>query len=993
MIIDGGGGKGGFKEYLETGQKKGRDIHRDQLDQRIPLLGDLNVFEIATSTHEGEGRRYDHITLSFSEHHVSDQMLQVVAEEFRDHALAAWQESERHRIAIYAEAHRPKILSYTNSETGEHVERFIHVHFGLGRHDLKTGEAIEPLGFLGPQTDNLKFIDAFQESFNSRYGFASPKDNPKITPENAVDTLARYTGARPDALGTFNERKAALEVILQKEIISRNVTTWDGFEEVLVEHGTVSKMNRGKFNECYRVKPHGADKAMRLTGVFFQQQFIRRPTTEKLDIISEKAKTAYLEQMQPRKEPEYVARVLHEWHQTKAREHRYLHTGSHFYRDVYKPADAETRRQILDQLERKSHAITSPVPSQNRKNPPNRGRVPGMPERNMDGISRRSKMLLRDHDDVDVRTGPGSEEDRLGMRQAGEPGSGNGIATNIQDRRDDAGADAGSSSDTPSHGITPEAGSAGQPVRGYGQSHAGRTGRAGELLQPSSVVAKLQAGQRERYERAADKEKYAEIRKNLDCSQLLASLSHSHGLNPDLYQVSVGKDGAPRIRCGSRALTPSDFLTKEMGLPWREAAPILRETYQQQIGSKTVKPRSSKAAPSKLWREFKAEQQAGKPGISNRLKLFDDVAKKRRAALFEKLMAEQKTTLAGMSGPARKAAHSLQKLRMATAKANLSAMLKEERESLRPTQANAWRFFLQARAQSGNEEALAELRKLDDTARAAPASTPAITGTLILDDEEEKKRRRRAGESATFILKSLTHMVERNGDVTFHQHGRAILRDEGRHLAVLDENSEEAIAAGLLIAREKFGSNLTLTGSLEFQRRVVEVAVAQGIAVKFVNPQLEALRQQIMAEKRHAQHAAKMPTPKAPSKQNPALTPDALEPSNNQQAQRAAAAAAEEVAEQIDADTHQAEITAPLDPATEWFAANLDMVESKTPPLLEGRVLHIFDDGRWVQHLGREQAAIRQPVAFKLEAGQMVSFDKHGKPFIVPEKEKNGRAG
>jgi hypothetical protein len=42
-----------------------------------------------------------------------------------------------------------------------------------------------------------------------------------------------------------------------------------------------------------------------------------------------------------------------------------------------------------------------------------------------------------------------------------------------------------------------------------------------------------------------------------------------------------------------------------------------------------------------------------------------------------------------------------------------------------------------------------------------------------------------------------------------------------------------------------------LTGSAEFQRRVVAVAVAQGIAVKFVDPQLEASRQQILDETRH----------------------------------------------------------------------------------------------------------------------------------------------
>ena len=168
MIIRIGGGEGGFKEYLETGQKKGRDQHRDTLDQRIPLFGDLNAFEITTTSQEGVGRRYDHITLSFPEHHVSDELLHRAVVEFQNHALAAWPEDQRHRIAFYAEAHRPKILSYVNAETGEQVDRLIHIHIGIGRRDLLTGKGIEVFGYLGPESDNLKYIDAWQESFNAK---------------------------------------------------------------------------------------------------------------------------------------------------------------------------------------------------------------------------------------------------------------------------------------------------------------------------------------------------------------------------------------------------------------------------------------------------------------------------------------------------------------------------------------------------------------------------------------------------------------------------------------------------------------------------------------------------------------------------------------------------------------------------------------------------------------------------------------------------------
>jgi hypothetical protein len=832
MIIEISSGKGGFKRYLEHGQKRGRELHRDELDQRIALAGDLTVFEVATSSGEGDGQKYDHITLSFSEDHVSDEVLQIAVMEFQDHALAAWPQAQRHRIAFYAEAHRPRIASYTNSETGELVERLTHIHIGLGKHDLLTGESIEPLGFLGPQSDNLKYIDAWQESFNARHGFTSPKDNPKITAENAVDVLSRYTGQRPDHLGTFNQKKAALEVSLQKDIIARNLTSWEGLGELLTNHGVVSKMREGQFGECYRIKPHGASRAMRLQGVFFQRQFIERPTAEKIAVVSDRARTAYLEQMQPRKAPKYVAKTLSDWHQFKARENRYLHTGSKFYQETYMPADAATRQYLLDQIERNHHGIQGSSATQNRKVTAARNRVPKMPVRNLDGIQSRTEMLLHDHASVDVRAESATQPNGVGVRQTDGAGRGRG-------GRGDP--------------ITQSHTGPGQSGSGGSGRDAGQTGDAIKLprvIQPSSVLARLQADMRERYEQATDKERYAEIRQHLDCGQLLGSLSHTHGLNPELYQLTRAKDEAPRIQCGSRALTPSDFLTKELGLPWRDAAQILRKTYEHQIGHKGMTARG-RTATSPLWREMKAEQLAGKAAVMQRLQTFDEDTKVRRATLFSALKVEQTKALAGLTGASRKVALSLEKLRAATVKAEFSDARRSLRKSIQPTQADAWRSFLQARAQAGSEQALVALRKLDDTVRAAPAQS--ITGTIYLsDDEDEKKRRRRVRESSASILKMLTHWVEINGDITYSLHGRAVLRDEGRHLALLDEHSEEVIAAGLLLASEKFGPHLGLTGSPEFQRRVVVVAVAQGIAIKFVDPQLEAMRVQLTEEKHQA---------------------------------------------------------------------------------------------------------------------------------------------
>jgi hypothetical protein len=808
MIVEISSGKGGFKRYLEHGQKKGREQHRDQLDQRIALVGDLDVFEVATSVGESDSYKYDHITLSFSEDHVSDEVLQLAVAAFREHALAAWPQEDRHRIAFYAEAHRPRMTSYTNSETGAKVGRLTHIHIGLGKHDLLTGKPIAPLGFLGHPSDNLKYMDAWQESFNARQGLSSPKDNPKIAPEDAVDILARYTGHRPDALGSFNQQKSAFELTLQKEIISKNVTTWDGLGQLLAAHGSVSTMRADQFNACYRIKLSGAHRAMRLQGVFFQRQFIERPTGEKITILTKKAKAAYLEQMQPRKAPEYLAKTLTEWHSTKAREIRYVHTGSAFFKEVYLPADIPTRIEILNKLERQAHDVPRSKHHPSRALTPTRNRLPGMPLRDMDAIQERSEMLLRDDTSVDVRAFVGRKQMGAGLRPA-DGGGGGRIGTNR-------------------HGVN-------------------LTDPTGGLTQPSSVLARIQADLRERYAQAADKEKYAEIRNHIDCTQLLNRLSYSHGINAALYQVVAAKDATPRIQCGSRALSPSDFLLKELGLPWREAAPILRATYEQQIG-KLVTPARSAPTTNTLWLDFKAAQLADQPTMAAHLQAFDAETGALRKALAVRLKQDNSMALSGLSGASRKATQSLQKLTVATAKAEFNDERRARRKTIQPRQAQAWKLFLHALAQAGHEEALAALRKLDDTARAAPAQS--ITGTIHLDDEDDKKRRRARKANSALVLQALVYVIAINGDITYSRDGHPVLRDEGRHLAVLDPNDEEAIEAALLLGREKFGATLALTGSPEFQQRVVAVAVAKGIPVKFVDPQLEALRLRFVDEMR-----------------------------------------------------------------------------------------------------------------------------------------------
>lgn len=87
---------------------------------------------------------------------------------------------------------------------------------------------------------------------------------------------------------------------------------------------------------------------------------------------------------------------------------------------------------------------------------------------------------------------------------------------------------------------------------------------------------------------------------------------------PDKYEVTKGKDGGDRIRCGRRNLNVSDFLTQELHLPWRDAAPILQQTYADQIGH--AAPQQARPALRRdLWADTAANGNHSSASAGNRI--------------------------------------------------------------------------------------------------------------------------------------------------------------------------------------------------------------------------------------------------------------------------------------------------------------------------------------------------------------------------------------
>ena len=107
MLIRVSGYNTGAQEYLEEGNKAGREFSRDELDERVILDGDLDLTRMVYESIEDKGQnRYLSFTLAFREDEVSYDTLQEITQEFKQFMMYAYKEDE---FNFYAEAHLPKI--------------------------------------------------------------------------------------------------------------------------------------------------------------------------------------------------------------------------------------------------------------------------------------------------------------------------------------------------------------------------------------------------------------------------------------------------------------------------------------------------------------------------------------------------------------------------------------------------------------------------------------------------------------------------------------------------------------------------------------------------------------------------------------------------------------------------------------------------------------------------------------------------------------------
>jgi hypothetical protein len=738
MLIRVRGGDAGIKEYLENGQKDGRDYSRDELDERVILSGDLELTDAVINNMDKNGERYLHITLAFKEDEISRERLQEITDEFKQFAMTAYEGDEYN---FYAEAHLPKLKTYTNQKTGELVERKPHIHIVIPEYNLLSEKNLNPFGKVDQQT---KFLEAFQENINAKFGLASPKDNRRIefTDESAI--ISRYKG------DYFKGANHDLKERILSDVLDKGVTDFDQFRAIVAEHGDTKTRNAGKAGEYLNVKPEGAAKGVNLKEYVFSREFIEMPAAEKRQKLAGEIRAEYEEAKAPRPSPADIAERLQEWREVRAAELKYMNSGNRKAYAAYREADPEQRRAILAERAAAFYAKHRPAVE-----------IP--------------------HDPEQERTAPAR---------------------------------------------APEQARASEPTPAPSRERDGR--------QTDSVVGQYEAERRERVASGTDSSRaeFTAIKRELDAARLLASVSRTHGVMPDKYEVTKGKDGGDRIRCGRRNLNVSDFLTQELHLPWRDAAPILQQTYAEQIGH--AAPQQARPAPRRdLWAEYRREWQ---PQQRERREQDWQEQKKReqerRAELRREYLGERRAVQndRAMKPAERKAALSVSSMGKVVKDIELRKAIAGERDALkaryRMKPADQYRAYLAERAGNGDADALAELRR-----QRSPQRAP--TGERIEHQTGQQPE-------AAPIMKPAAYKVDQQGNVTYYdQQKRAMFTDRGEAVE-FGQQERDTIEQGLRLALAKFGPHIRLRGgSEEYNNMIADVAADAGLYVEFSDKALQ----------------------------------------------------------------------------------------------------------------------------------------------------------
>lgn len=868
MLIRFSGGSSGFGNYMERGRKAGRVEDRDQLDRRVVLSGDLDQFERIVDGIEDSysinkktgvpvlANKYLRITLSFAEDHVPDEVMRKIVQDFKRMACAGFRDPEE--IYIYAEAHVPRIKQGIDERSGELHDRLTHIHIAIPLRNMVTGTREEIFGMHGSlkhladgrvevsdESLRVKWIDAFQEDTNQRYGLKSPKDSPRNIGGKG-EILQRQKGDEFPAVAN------AKEIKLWAAGLAETSRDYGSFRDQLSMHGEVLRRNKDTENEYLWFKPEGAKSGFNLRENGFRPAYFDAPVGSRVSLTEPKAKE-YLdvsaraggEGLEAGRKTKYDA-IMDDWKRYGALEMRFA--GAYGRRDRYGITNDMTPEEKLAILEvreakfYKKHAEKfNLLESEN-----GRGFQPA--GFNYDGRDRGG----RDVGDLNGAAGralAGSHADRRG------DGS-ESVIQPLPELRQSRAGDGRSSEDSlvlPGDVQRHQGGDhemhrlGGRADRNQGGSSQEQGQGLIARLKPvaldaaalaceesSSEVGQMVRDLTDRIQHEEAQGRIAEIKKGLQPERLLASLADSHRLNTKLYKVE-----GQNIVAGTRSLTLNDFLTKEMHLPWPQAEAILHQNWEQQQRAEPYRaPEQASLTDKQLWgafREWKTQR------VADNKREYREIQDRKTAALSEVRQqgkADRKE-IREQGGKGREAylqrteAISRQRMTQVFAEAAVLRQANAERDA---TYKNGLGFqdFLIERSNQGDQVALNRLRKM------AP--------DFQLDGNKTAGQPKK--DIAPMPIENIQSVVDRRGTVSyFTKQGEFVLADSKDSVVTRNE-SKEILQLQLDFSIKKFGyENLKLNGTDTFVDSMIRMAADKRFSkLTFSNESHQARLDQYRAE-------------------------------------------------------------------------------------------------------------------------------------------------
>lgn len=585
MIIEIGGGNSGIAEYLEKGLKQGRIFSRDELDHRVVLDGDLELTNKIINSIEDNGQeRYLHITLSFREDDISNDLLQSVTAEYKSLLMSAYNDDEYN---FYAEAHLPKIQSIEDSKTGKRIERKPHIHIVIPERNLLTGNKLLPTGYTDTvNVKNIPYLDSIQEYINHKYNLESPKDFMREGGNHSANVLSRIKG------DFFGEKQSQFKALLVDEISSGKINSLDSFQRRLSDFGEVKIRNKGKANQYFSVKLAEDKKFTNLNHPVFSERAIVTKALPKPDIDTINVR-------------------LSEWKNRVSKEIKFVDFATPSFRQQYAKADLGEKAQLLIEREQnyeRKHRQGSSLDRTSRRKRNHQSNVAHLNSRQSKSITRAAVGVSSMQSGIMVRgtaqRGPRAQdilpENELNYLRNGKPSLDPSLRRNDSSRRRGNARGRIDVKPTISSRSFNQIAS-GVPKQSYQKNIFDKSIESRPYITPfehyletvgntvrivkfsdSNALSHLANKTLDLQDKQAELAQYAEIRRNIDPAVFLNQLEKIYAVDPKNHKISYAKDGSPRFNVGKRNLNASDFLTKHLNLKWQEAKSVLEFCYANQ---------------------------------------------------------------------------------------------------------------------------------------------------------------------------------------------------------------------------------------------------------------------------------------------------------------------------------------------------------------------------------------------------------------------------